>query len=118
MPRTRSLHWLAFCLALGPSQPLRSEPPDSSGKQSGADLFGDPLPIHALGRVGTVRLRQPDAHSLAFSPDGKILASGGDSWYGPDTALRLWDAATGKELRRFRGDLPGVLSVAFAPDGK
>ena len=30
----------------------------------------------------------------------------------------MWDAQTGKELRAFTGHTAGVLSVAFAPDGK
>src|SRR5262249_4571079 len=38
--------------------------------------------------------------TLAFSPDGKVLASGG-YWGDPD--VRLWEVATGKELRRLKG---------------
>jgi RNA polymerase sigma factor (sigma-70 family) len=50
---------------------------------------------------------------LAFSPDGKYLAVG-------DTqrlAVQLFDVATGKEVRRFQSS-PGVMQVAFSPDGK
>ncbi|HEY5316105.1 MAG TPA: caspase family protein, partial [Pirellulales bacterium] len=35
-----------------------------------------------------------------------------------DQAVRLWDAASGKEIHRFRGHAGGVWSVAFSPDGK
>ena len=51
--------------------------------------------------------------SIAFSPDGKIIASGGT-----DETLRLWEAETGKELRVFSGLKSNVGSLAFSPDGK
>ena len=51
--------------------------------------------------------------SVAFSPDGKLLASGSN-----DNTMKLWDVATGRELRTFTGHSRGVNSVAFGPDGK
>lgn len=48
---------------------------------------------------------------LAFSPDGKTLASGGST-------LRLWDVAAGRELTRLRRHIESVLAVAFSPDGR
>ena len=51
--------------------------------------------------------------SVAFSPDGKTLASGG--W---DKTVRLWDVATGTEKKILRGHLDSIHSVAFSPDGK
>jgi hypothetical protein len=53
------------------------------------------------------------ARSLAFSPDDKVLASGGF-----DNVIRLWDLGTGKPLRVLSGHAGGVSSLAFAPDGK
>jgi len=54
-----------------------------------------------------------DVFSVAFSPDGKTLASGSR-----DAPVKLWDIATGLELRSFEGHENTVRSVAFSPDGK
>jgi WD40 repeat protein len=51
--------------------------------------------------------------SVAFSPDGKRALSGGD-----DGTVRLWDVASGKELRRLDGHREAVTAVAFSPDGR
>jgi len=51
--------------------------------------------------------------SVAFSPDGKLLASGSR-----DTTVRLWDAAKGLALQTLKGHSHPVHSVAFSPDGK
>jgi RNA polymerase sigma factor (sigma-70 family) len=52
-------------------------------------------------------------YALAFSADGKTLASGGS-----DATARLWDVDTGKELARFEGHTGLVLSVALSPNGR
>ncbi|MGA2636350.1 toll/interleukin-1 receptor domain-containing protein [Methylocella sp.] len=51
--------------------------------------------------------------SVAFSPDGRTLASG--SW---DSAVKLWDVASGQLQRTLTGHTGYVRSVAFSPDGR
>ena len=51
--------------------------------------------------------------SVAFNPDGRILASGSD-----DGSVRLWEVNGGHELRVLQGHTNWVRSVAFNPDGR
>jgi WD40 repeat protein len=52
-------------------------------------------------------------NTLSFSPDGKLLASGGK-----DMAVKIWDAATGQLLQNLSGFGGEVEAVAFSADGK
>jgi WD40 repeat protein len=126
------------------------------GSEPRTDLHGDPLPEGAVARFGTVRLCEPTgADFVAFSPDGKLLASisrRGFSislWdvhsgklhsqlmcesdpaviaFAPrsqllasghrDKTIRLWDLATGTEVRKLSGHVGTVSALAFSPDGR
>ena len=62
--------------------------------------------LRALGGNGETAI------SVAYSPDGKLLASGSGN------NAKLWQAASGDELRTFTGHTDTVESVAFSPDSK
>ena len=52
-------------------------------------------------------------NAVAFSPDGRILASAG-----VDQTIKLWDVASGSELRSLRGHTSAVQALAFSADGR
>ena len=78
-------------------------------------------------RKKTLRRQKGYLNCLAFSPDGKTLASGGEGEFirGEDGNFRrdngvfhVWDAVKGKRKHRFSGeDMFDIWSVAFSPDG-
>jgi RNA polymerase sigma factor (sigma-70 family) len=82
------------------------------------DATGDPLPPGAIARLGTTRLRPGnDIHALAFSPDGRRLASWTGGIRSMETGLTISDTATGRDLRRVMGRW-GFKTWAWLPDGR
>ncbi len=105
-------------LPAGPTGAPPAPPATPAEKPAAADARKDregfPLPAEALARVGSARLRHARwLRNLAYSPDGKLLASaGGDR-------LRLWDAATGKLVQSIpSGEDRHIRDGLFSADGK
>jgi RNA polymerase sigma factor (sigma-70 family) len=72
------------------------QPPPDVGSQR-AEIAGERLPGGVLARMGSAQLRHGDAvFFAAYTPDGRALLTAGK-----DHTVRLWDLATGKEIRRF-----------------
>ncbi len=83
----------------------------------GIDAHGDPLPSGALARLGTERYRHDAPITCqAVTNDGKLIATGGGR------SVRVWDAATGKQLHVLTinqgGRSVAPSAVAFSHDGQ
>ncbi|MBI1917060.1 MAG: WD40 repeat domain-containing protein, partial [Planctomycetes bacterium] len=66
------------------------------------------------------RLPKTSLHALAFSPDSRLLATVSEGWSGRTwlCMVQLWDATTGKELRRLEEENDRLYTVVFSPDGR
>src|SRR5262249_23049072 len=96
-------------------------------KQTGPDenpLGGDPAPgavvwdVEAMKEILKVSQGlRGKALSVALSPDGKRLVTGGGvlNQYG---AVQVWAVVTGKELTKLAAPRNWVEALAFSPDGK
>jgi predicted dehydrogenase/sugar lactone lactonase YvrE len=77
--------------------------------------MADGKAVHALGGAAAMPML-----AIAFSPDGKRLATaaGDETRVTLAGEVKVWDAATGKELWSFHNHHQAATGVAFSPDGK
>ncbi len=105
-------------VAFSPTAPLVAfvregwEYPSDVPKEGGGDAE-----IWDVARRSRIATLEVDAdvlgHAVAFSPDGRTLATGGI-----DPLVHLWDVRTGKLIRELDHGSTGTLSLEFSPDGQ
>ncbi|MDR3577519.1 MAG: hypothetical protein P4L50_26955 [Anaerolineaceae bacterium] len=90
---------------------------DTSSAQNAAAVPFSPNAIgyNTIKQVGEAGEMQQHAvvQALAFSPDNKLLASGGD-----DHLIHIWDTSTLKEITRLTKHLAAIKYLSFSNDGK
>jgi len=99
--KSPSLVW-APLVVLAAAIMLAASAQTTPGQVAGGE---SPQLVVQIGFVGQV-------NTMAFSPDGRWLASGG-----ADPLICIWEAATGHLVRKLEGHTGAVLTLAFSPDG-
>ncbi len=99
VPSNSSARFAAACLCCIASMAV------AGGRDFGVAL-DEPVVFAQLGHSNVV-------HAVAFSPDGRLLASAGE-----DGAAKLWDLGTHRELRTLKLADDAVNAVSFSPDGR
>src|SRR5689334_13124133 len=113
-----------FCSSCGHPLPVASPlppsvqaPPVPPGywENLRAELASRPRPPKVPKRsvICTYRGHLSEVSALAWSPDGRRIASGSH-----DGTVQVWEATTGKLLLTYRGHLAQVRTVGWSPDGR
>ncbi len=97
-----TVSWFALSLSPSPSSLIPTPKP----------VIRTPTPIPLGTRLYTYRGHSDGVWSVAWSPDGRHIASGSQ-----DHTVQVWDASTGATLFTYRGHSNGVNAVAWSPDG-
>ncbi len=81
------------------------------------DVSGHPHLARILHGISSADQQAEAVTSLAYSPDGSLLAAGDVSQVWSYGTVAVWDAATGRMLWKGLNKQAGVNAVAFSPDG-
>jgi WD40 repeat protein len=116
---TMSTARFALCLlltatpAVAQDKPVSAVTPDGRHTAVAAGATIGVFDVATGKEIMAIKGHTSAVTALTFSPDGKMLVSGGK-----DKTVRVFDAATGKALIQLNGHAGAVTSVAFSTDGK
>jgi WD40 repeat protein/serine/threonine protein kinase/tetratricopeptide (TPR) repeat protein len=117
--------WQLFTAVLSPDGTRLAAASALRGKEAELkvwDVSPDEKDASKTGKeVLSLRSHAGGVGSMAFSPNGRLLAVGSTGWDEEgarrDGEVKVWDAGTGQELLTLKGHSYAVLGLAFSPDG-
>jgi WD40 repeat protein/tRNA A-37 threonylcarbamoyl transferase component Bud32 len=120
VPTGKKLREVSIQTEIGPSHSYLHSVKDAAFNATGELLFAvsdkgrlDKIDVQTGKILTTWKMPEEESASLAFHPDGNMIATGGTSHL-----IRLWDTATGRELAHWEGHDTSITALTFSPDGR